>query len=129
MLIDATTPVKDFMDFLNEKELCQVPCKVVFLPDNDSVKGEAETGLAVYLPWSELMYVAGDLSGIENLTPEEQHETVLQSVAHEYIHHIQHIENRDFDEDEANSRAEEYVKEFCERREAETEKKLEKLFP
>jgi hypothetical protein len=60
------------------------------------------------------MYVAGDLSGLEDLTPEEQFEAVLQSIAHEYIHHIQNIEDREFDEDEANRWAEELVREFCE---------------
>ncbi|MGE4358034.1 MAG: hypothetical protein AB7E08_05755 [Candidatus Omnitrophota bacterium] len=113
MLVDASRPIKDFMDFLNEKKLCIVPCKVVFLPDNDTVKGETGMGFAAYIPSSELMYVAGDLSGLEGLTPEEQFEAILQSVAHEYIHHVQNIESRKFDEDEAHNRAEELVKEYC----------------
>jgi|GEM_PF-6961946 len=112
MLIDASTPIKDFMDFLNKKKICSVPCRVVLLPDNDTVAGETGIGFAAYVPRSSLMYVAGNLSGLEDLTPGEQFEAVLQSIAHEYIHHIQNIECRDFNEEEAHARAEELVREY-----------------
>ena len=112
MLTDALDPIRPFMEFLNNKKLCSIPCKIIYLPDNDTVKGETGIGFAAYVPCSLLIYVAGDLSGLEDLTPEEQFEAVLQSIAHEYIHHIQNIECRDFDEDEAHARAEELVREY-----------------
>ena len=118
--IDANTTdsieelLKSFMSFINEKELCLAPCKVIFLPDNDSVLGNApgvkEIGFSLYSPNHGTMYIAGDISGLSTKTDSRQ--VILTSLAHEYIHHIQNVEKREFDEGEADSRAKELVKEF-----------------
>jgi len=110
------------MEFLNKKKLCSVPCKVIFLPDYDSVKNitmDNGVGFALYYPGSNTMYVAGDMSGIDDLpTEEDRLRVILISIAHEYIHHLQEVEGRDFDEEEAHSKADELVKEFLSNKEA-----------
>jgi len=115
MLIPSTKPIEDFIKFVNSKKICEVPCKVVLLPDYDSIRNGDEMGFAAYDPFSKVMYVAGDLSGFKDLTPEEQIKEILLSVTHEYIHHVQNAENKDFDEEEAQRLAEEFVKEYCQK--------------
>src|SRR5690554_3201541 len=99
MLIDASSPFRGFMGFINKKKLCDTPCNVVILPDYDSVKhitikeDGSNIGFALYLPDSCTMYVAGDMSSLEGLETEEDRQiAIMTSIAHEYIHHIQNVE-------------------------------------
>lgn len=105
MLIDALGPIKDFMRYLNDIRLCKTPCRVVFLPQHDSISLGCRTGFAVYVANQRLMYVAGNCKCNDR-------KMILQSVAHEYIHHLQNVEGRPLDEDEAYFQADHLVSKY-----------------
>jgi len=100
----------DFMNYLNSSGLTTHPCEVVYIPDAPSVEAVAEgdavddernngVGFAMYVPQSMTIYVAGNMQPyIESgeIEQEDADNVILESLAHEYVHHVQHMDNRLF---------------------------------
>jgi hypothetical protein len=104
----ATAKYHDLIEYINSLNLTSVPCQIVVLPDYDCIqdKEDDDVGFACYQPENFIMYVAGMMPDIPDLQDEnEKLYYKLINIAHEYIHHVQNIQCRDFDEDEAEERA------------------------
>jgi hypothetical protein len=109
----STDQFKNFIDFLNDLKLTDVPCILVILPAHEYVEdGSGQEGFAAYDPEENIIYVAGKPLSDQNLSDKYLYKNHLQNITHEYIHHIQSVENRGLDEDEAVKRAGEIVTMF-----------------
>jgi hypothetical protein len=111
----ATSKYQDFIDYINNLNLTSKPCQIVVLPDYDCVQGENEyeVGFACYRPETEVMYVAGLLPDIPDLQDDNEKEYYkLVNIAHEYVHHVQNVECRTFNEDEAEEQADNIVESY-----------------
>jgi hypothetical protein len=123
MLVDCTRPFSEFMDFLNGKHLIDTPCYLVVHPlyavvDASPNEDESEFAFAVYAAddGGAVIYCGGDLRELAELleaSEEEAYLAVCESIAHEYVHHLQNVQRREFDEQEAERLGGEWVREFA----------------
>lgn len=98
--------VADFLKYINSLAMTEVPCKVVILPGYPAVEGgDGGYGFGVYDPKQKTMWIAGDPGG-EDIPENEKEDVICETIAHEYIHHVQNVEGRSFDESEAEEQAE-----------------------
>ena len=94
------------MEFVNDLGLTDQPCNVVIVPGYPAIEGEdGDYGFGVYLPKQKVMWIAGDPGG-EDIPVDEKEDIICETIAHEYVHHVQSVEGRSFDESEAEEQAE-----------------------
>jgi hypothetical protein len=122
MIKSTLEPFQDFINYLNNLNLTDIPCQIVVLPDyktlGNNLEKNGDIGFAVYKPKFMVMYICGDIEGIKEinrnefnrkLSDEGIYDDILECIAHEYKHHLQWVNNKKFDEnseDEAQSFAE-----------------------
>lgn len=106
--IDAQ--LQSLIDYLNKHYPTTEDVTLVVLPGYDSVGFWDTRAWAAYEPLSKVLWVPGDVPELPDLSMDEARQVVYEHVVHEYIHHIQACEGRDFDEDEAEERAQEIVR-------------------
>ena len=95
-----------FLEFVNEFGLTGEPCNIVIVPGCPAVEGgDGGHGFGVYHPERRMIWIAGDPGG-DDVPADEKEDIICETIAHEYIHHVQHVEGRDFDEKEAEEQAE-----------------------
>lgn len=108
--------LQSFIDFLNHRYPTERDAVIVVLPGYDSVEVPGGgSGWACYDPQTCVLWIPGEMPKIEELTPDECQRIHYEHIAHEFIHHVQNCEGREFDEDEAETRAHEIVEAWLER--------------
>lgn len=99
----------NFINFLNKKHFTDQEVKLSILHNYESVGGDDENvGFAMYV--SELKTIM-----LPTEVPEEvkdMKEFVIHNLAHEYKHFLQDVNMEEFDEDEADTFADEIVSEY-----------------
>jgi hypothetical protein len=100
--------VADFLKYINDLQMTNEPCKVVLLPGYQALEGDDDCGFGAYNPEQKTMWVVGDPAG-EDIPADEKEDVICETIAHEYIHHIQNIEGREFSEQEAERQAEDIL--------------------
>lgn len=101
-----------FVAFVNKHYPTKQTVQLAVLPGHDCVLfHDGEVAWAAYDPDEKVIWVADRLPEGE---PDASELDLLMDVAHEYVHHIQNCEGREFCEDEAETRAEEMVKRWLE---------------
>ena len=103
-----------FVEWLNLRYPASDPVTLAVLPGYDSIAGEdgKPMGWAAYTPDNRVIWCPGEPPQVDGLSDAEIKEIMLQHLAHEYVHHLQACQGREFDEDEAERRAREMVAEF-----------------
>jgi hypothetical protein len=103
--------LQGFIDFLNEKSLTGYPCVLVYLPEHITVDGgDGGCGFAAYAVHAQAIYCGG--ARIPDLTQSENERARMECVGHEYAHHLQRVEGREFSEEEAEEQALRWVEEY-----------------
>ena len=103
-----------FVEWLNKRYPASEPVTLAVLPGYDCVADDDGTpgGWAAYTPGDRVIWCPGEPPQVDGLSQDEILEIMLQELAHEYVHHLQACDGREFDEDEAERRAREMVAEF-----------------
>ena len=63
---------------------------------------DGQKGFGCYIPAEKCIYLAGDLPELEE-DAKETELAIVETLAHEYKHFMQHCEGREFDEEEAEN--------------------------
>lgn len=109
----CTPEIVDLVAYLNYDYPASKIATLVVVPGYDIVwDGQGGVGFAAYDPEDRVLWVAGEPPEIEDAEPEELERFVLENTVHEYIHHFQNCEGRDFGEYEAERRTHEIVTAF-----------------
>lgn len=101
--------MQSLIDYLNKHYPTTEDVTLVVLPGYDSVAFGRARAWAAYEPASRVLWVPGDVPEFPDLSMDEARQVVYEHIVHEYVHHIQACEGRPFDEDEAETRAQEIV--------------------
>jgi len=103
-----------FLEFLNNHYPASEPVEIVFLPGYDCIGDEEGNpeGWATYDPEERVIWCPRETPDIPGLPPVEAERIVLESIAHEYVHHLQECEGWGRDEDEAERWASDIVDRF-----------------
>ena len=112
--------LQSFIDFLNRRYPTERDAVVAVLPGyyriilrNRETDEDIGAGWACYDANEGVLWIPGEIpDDIEELTEEDKRRWRFESVAHEFVHHLQFCEGRPFDEDEAEQRAREIVEEY-----------------
>lgn len=87
-----------FAEFISDNRV--PPVNLFVIPNSDSlVTEEGEYCFGMYIPEENRIILA---EGVED----EIKESILVTLAHEYCHHIQHCNGKEYNEDEAENYAE-----------------------
>jgi len=102
--------LQSLIDYLNAHYPTEKDVVIVVLPGYDAVDdGQGGRGWACYDPITCVIWLPGEMPQLDEMSDDEIRRVYYEHVVHEYIHHIQNCEGRDFDEDEAERRAREIV--------------------
>ena len=115
MIVDATNRIRKFIDFINAKNLTDVPCEIALLTANGAVTEGGETAFAVYFWDKKVMYVAAELSYLaeeEGMTEADVERVIFENMAHEYVHHLQYVRGDEVSEEEAERVCREWGNEY-----------------
>lgn len=100
MIILATAPYQDFIDFLNKRYPTDKQVIVTIIPQYTSIAAPDGTMcFAAYDPKHQIIYVAG--ANPDDIPAEHFEEFVCTNLAHEYCHHLQWADGKSFDEKQA----------------------------
>src|SRR5690625_1222240 len=117
MIITAIdSELQSLVNYLNKHYRTNKHATLVVLPGHDCIQAGEKTAWAAYDPEDHVIWVPGIPPSIKALTYEENMTVYYEHLVHEYVHHIQASEGRSFDEEEAESRAEQIVREWQIRR-------------
>jgi hypothetical protein len=128
MLRCSSEPFNKFIKFLNDKNFTDEPCWISVVYGFPALRFTADDGrddicFAVYFPEYQALMVAADPEGMaeefkkqngRDPEPGDMEFHLYANIAHEYIHHLQKVAGKEFDEEEAEKGAHALANEFME---------------
>jgi len=103
----------EFIEFLNNKNFTDKECRLTILQGYDCIAtSNDEVGFAVYKVGYKIIMLPTEVININGSTEDDIKNMLIESLAHEYKHFLQDINNQDFDEAEAEQFATNMVNEY-----------------